>query len=171
MTARGSNAVSYFLHRTSHPGRAADGPACASLADALEASGVPSGYWNAVVSTHPDEIATFHSAPGVVPGGGAQWTIRAPGVAPEFCARERLAEFPGQIPGQQALPGMPSPSPEGPQLPIRADLDVATAATAAAIADPDATVLDVHQAAELEEATFEAYLHHPEAEAELEAGI
>ena len=86
-------------------------------------------------------------------------------------AQGAVRAFLAQIPGQQALPGMPPAAAEGPQLPIRADLDVATAATAAAIADPDASMLDVHQAAELEEATFKAYLHHPEAEAELEAGI
>ena len=86
-------------------------------------------------------------------------------------AQDAVRAFLAQIPGQQALPGMPSPEAEGPRLPTRADLDVATSATAAAIADPDATVLDVHQAAELEEATFKAYLHQPEAEAELEAGI
>jgi hypothetical protein len=86
-------------------------------------------------------------------------------------AQDAVRAFLAQIPGQQALPGMPPAAAEGPQLPARADLDVATSATAAAIADPDATVLDVRQAAELEEATFTAYLHHPEAEAELEAGI
>jgi hypothetical protein len=96
-------------------------------------------------------------------------TVR--GAARVAFAQGAVRAFLDQIPGQQALPGMPPPSPAGPQLPVRADLDVATAATAAAIADPDATVLDVHQAAELEEATFTAYLHHPEAEAELEAGI
>ena len=86
-------------------------------------------------------------------------------------AQDAVRAFLAQIPGQQALPGMPVAAAEGPQLPSRADLDVATSVTAAAIADPDTTVLDVHQAAELEEATFAAYLHHPEAEAELEAGI
>jgi hypothetical protein len=63
----------------------------ATLADAMQASGVPPACWNAVVSTHPDEIATFYSEPGIVPGGGAPWTIRGPGVAAEFCAGERLA--------------------------------------------------------------------------------
>jgi hypothetical protein len=56
-------------------------------------------------------------------------------------------------------------------LPARADLDAATAATAAAIADPSASRADVERAAELEETTLAAYLHRPEAEAELEAGI
>jgi hypothetical protein len=56
-------------------------------------------------------------------------------------------------------------------LPTRADLDAATAATAAAIADPEASLADVERAAELEEATLTAYLRRPEAEAELEAGI
>jgi len=41
-------------------------------------------------------------------------------------------------------------------IPSRADLDAATAATAAAIADPAATVHDVLKAAEAEEALFQA---------------
>jgi hypothetical protein len=56
-------------------------------------------------------------------------------------------------------------------LPTRADLDAATARTAAAIADPSASRADVERAAELEEAAFLAYLQRPGAEAELEAGI
>jgi hypothetical protein len=56
-------------------------------------------------------------------------------------------------------------------LPTRADLDAATARTAAAIADPSASRADVERAAELEEAVFLAYLQRPGAEAELEAGI
>jgi hypothetical protein len=56
-------------------------------------------------------------------------------------------------------------------LPTRADLDAATAATAAAIADPEASLADVERAAEMEEATLTAYLKRPEAEAELEAGL
>jgi hypothetical protein len=56
-------------------------------------------------------------------------------------------------------------------LPTRADLDAATARTAAAIADPAASLADVEHAAELEEAAFTAYLQRPEAEAELQAGI
>jgi hypothetical protein len=56
-------------------------------------------------------------------------------------------------------------------LPARADLDAATAATAAAIADPSASLADVERAAKLEEAVFIAYLGRPGAEAELEAGI
>jgi hypothetical protein len=56
-------------------------------------------------------------------------------------------------------------------LPTRADLDAATAATAAAIADPSACPADVERVAELEEAVFAAYLRRPEAAAELEAGI
>ena len=79
-------------------------------------------------------------------------------------AQAAIAAFLAQIPE-------PRLSAEGPQLPTRADLDVTTAATAAAIADPAASVLDVHQAATLEEATFTAYLHRSEAEAEFEAGI
>jgi hypothetical protein len=54
-------------------------------------------------------------------------------------------------------------------LPTRADLDAATARTAASIADPSATRADVERAAELEEAVFLAYLQRPGAEAELEA--
>ena len=57
------------------------------------------------------------------------------------------------------------------QLPTRADLDAATAATAAAIADPSSTMADIDRAAELEEAAFTADLSQPGAEAELEAGI
>jgi hypothetical protein len=56
-------------------------------------------------------------------------------------------------------------------LPTRAELDAATAATAAAIASPSASLADVERTAELEEATFAAYLRRPGAEAELEAGL
>ncbi len=38
----------------------------------------------------------------------------------------------------------------GPRLPSRAELNRATKATAAAIADPNASVQDIHRAAELE---------------------
>jgi hypothetical protein len=55
--------------------------------------------------------------------------------------------------------------------PTRADLDAATARTAAAIADPAASLADVERAAELEEAAFTAYAQRPGAEAELEAGL
>ncbi|MGH3184709.1 MAG: hypothetical protein ACRDOE_22765, partial [Streptosporangiaceae bacterium] len=55
--------------------------------------------------------------------------------------------------------------------PTRADLDAATAATAAAIADPAASLADVERAAGLEEAVTAAYLQQPGAEAGLEAGI
>jgi hypothetical protein len=55
---------------------------------------------------------------------------------------------------------------------LRAELDAATAATAAAIADPDATVADVHAAAEAEASACDAYWRTgPDAQAELEAGI
>jgi len=54
-------------------------------------------------------------------------------------------------------------------LPTRADLDAATAQTAAAIADPDASLANVERAAELEEAVFAAYLERPGADAELQA--
>jgi len=64
-------------------------------------------------------------------------------------------------------------------LPTRAELDAATARTAAVIADPSASLADVERAAELEEAVHIAYLARPgadaelqaEAEAELEAGL
>ncbi len=64
-------------------------------------------------------------------------------------------------------------------LPARADLDAATARTAAAIAGPAASLADVERAAEMEEAVLAAYLRRPgadaelqaEAEAELEAGL
>jgi hypothetical protein len=55
------------------------------------------------------------------------------------------------------------------KLPTRADLDAVTAATADAIADPAATVQDVHKAAALEEAVYAAYLLLPGADAELQA--
>lgn len=54
-------------------------------------------------------------------------------------------------------------------LPTRADLDAATARTAAAIADPDASLADVEFAAELEETVHLAYLEQPGADAELQA--
>lgn len=54
-------------------------------------------------------------------------------------------------------------------LPSRADLDAATARTAAAIADPAASPADVQRVAELEEAIHLAYLHQPGADAELQA--
>ena len=56
-------------------------------------------------------------------------------------------------------------------LPDRAELDAATAHTAAAIADPSASLAEVEYLAELEEAAFNAYLQRPGSEAELEAGI
>lgn len=61
-------------------------------------------------------------------------------------------------------------------LPTRADLDAATARTAAAIADSSMSRADVERLAELEEAVHLAYLAQPgvdaelQAEAELEAG-
>ena len=55
--------------------------------------------------------------------------------------------------------------------PTRADLDAATARTAAAIAT-GASLTDVERLAELEEATLAAYAASgPEARAELEAGL
>ena len=56
-------------------------------------------------------------------------------------------------------------------LPTRADLDAATARTAAAIADPSASLADVERAAELEEAAHLAYLARPGADAELEVDL
>jgi hypothetical protein len=56
-------------------------------------------------------------------------------------------------------------------LPTRADLDAATARTAAAITDPRMSPADVERLAELEEAVHHAYLQRPGADAELEAGI
>jgi ABC-type transport system involved in cytochrome bd biosynthesis fused ATPase/permease subunit len=54
-------------------------------------------------------------------------------------------------------------------LPSRADLDAATARTAATLADPAASRADVQRAAELEEAAHLAYLRQPGADAELQA--
>jgi hypothetical protein len=56
-------------------------------------------------------------------------------------------------------------------LPTRADLDAATARTAAAIADPSASPADVERAAELEEKVLSAYSRRPGAAAELAAGL
>ena len=56
-------------------------------------------------------------------------------------------------------------------LPTRADLDAATARTAAAIADPSASLADVERAAELEESVLAAYSKRPGAAAELNAGL
>lgn len=55
--------------------------------------------------------------------------------------------------------------------PTLAALEAATAATAAAIADPEAGPLAILRAAEAEEAVLTAFLERPGAEAELEAGI
>jgi hypothetical protein len=55
------------------------------------------------------------------------------------------------------------------RLPTRADLDAATAATAAAIADPAVSLAGVKRLAELEEAVYAAYLERPGADAELQA--
>jgi hypothetical protein len=54
-------------------------------------------------------------------------------------------------------------------LPSRADLDAATARTAAAIADPHASLAEVERLAELEEAMYRTYLARPGADAELQA--
>jgi hypothetical protein len=55
-----------------------------------------------------------------------------------------------------------------PRLPSRAELNRATRATAAAIADPSASVQDIHGAAELEAATLHAYWQTPGALAKAE---
>jgi hypothetical protein len=60
---------------------------------------------------------------------------------------------------------------EGPQLPTRADLDQATALTAAAIADPVSGAADIYRAAEIEAAVLSAYWYVPGAKAELEAEL
>ena len=75
----------------------------------------------------------------------------------------------------------PAPRPptraEGPRLPTLAELNRATAVTAAALADPEATIQHIYQAAELEEATLHAYWQTPgwaakaELEREPEAGL
>ena len=54
-------------------------------------------------------------------------------------------------------------------LPTRADLDAATARTAAVLADPAATRGDRVHAAELEQAVHLLYLQRPGADAELQA--
>ena len=59
----------------------------------------------------------------------------------------------------------------GPQLPTRADLDRATAVTAAVIADPASGPADIYRAAELEAAVLSAYWHAPGAQADLEAEL
>jgi hypothetical protein len=54
-------------------------------------------------------------------------------------------------------------------LPTRADLDAATARTAAAMADPSATRAEREHAAEMEQAVHIGYLGRPGADAELQA--
>ncbi len=56
----------------------------------------------------------------------------------------------------------------GPKLPTRAALLRATAQTAATLKDPDATIQDIHRAAELEAATLHAYWQTPDAQAKAE---
>ena len=67
----------------------------------------------------------------------------------------------------------PAAGAEGPQLPARADLDAATAATAAVLADSGASLMDVYRAAEAEAATYEAASDElvVQAEAETEAEL
>jgi len=74
----------------------------------------------------------------------------------------------------EAIPAPRDPEAEGPQLPTPADLDAATAATAAAIADRTATLADVERLAEAEAATYAACPEYPAAydpEAEMEAEL
>jgi hypothetical protein len=59
----------------------------------------------------------------------------------------------------------------GPGLPALADLEAATAATQAVLADPAATAAERIAAAEAEEAVLLAYARRPEADAVLQAGI
>ena len=54
-------------------------------------------------------------------------------------------------------------------LPTRADLDAATARTAAAMADPSATRAEREHAAEMEQAVHIGYLGRAGADAELQA--
>ena len=54
-------------------------------------------------------------------------------------------------------------------LPTRADLDAATAKTAAVLADPTASPAQRARAAAMEEATHILYLQRPGADAELQA--
>ena len=54
-------------------------------------------------------------------------------------------------------------------LPTRADLDAATARTAAAMANPSATRAEREHAAEMEQAVHIGYLGRPGADAELQA--
>jgi hypothetical protein len=63
------------------------------------------------------------------------------------------------------------PAARWPGLPTRADLDAATAATAAAIADPASGPAEILRAAQAEEAVHLAYLRRPGAAAELETGL
>ena len=55
------------------------------------------------------------------------------------------------------------------RLPTRADLDAATARTAAVLANPRATRAERVRAAEMEQAVHERYLLRPGADAELQA--
>ena len=54
-------------------------------------------------------------------------------------------------------------------LPTRADLDAATAKTAAVLADPAASRAEREHAAEMERAALILYLQRPGADAELQA--
>ena len=66
-------------------------------------------------------------------------------------------------------PWQAPPTADWATLPTRADLDAATARTAAVLADPDATRADRVHAAEMEQAVHHRYLQRPGADAELQA--
>jgi len=56
----------------------------------------------------------------------------------------------------------------GPRLPSIAQVNRATAQTAAVLGDPDATLLDLYRAAEAEAATVDAYQHSAQWQANLD---
>lgn len=66
-------------------------------------------------------------------------------------------------------PGQAPPAADWAALPTRADLDAATARTAAVMADPAATRAERVHAAEMEAAVHLLYLQRPGADAELQA--
>ena len=88
-------------------------------------------------------------------------------------AQAGVAALLGQIPEPRAELADVGHARIGPQVPTAADLDAATTATAAAIADCTATRAEVERLAEAEAATYAACpdypsLYDPEAEAEAE---
>jgi hypothetical protein len=90
-------------------------------------------------------------------------------------AQDAIRALLAHVSGEQVLPGLPPPDPVGPQLPTRADLDAATAATLAVLADPSATLADINRAHVLEAAVYDAapeeLVVQAELETEAEAGI